>query len=107
VADWPTIKLPQLELSISLIKLITSFLANRKFKASVEGEFPAHREILAEVPEGSVLALLLYSLYINDATAATGTHLALFVDHTCIYATEKHERRVLSKWQRGLIAVKS
>jgi hypothetical protein len=49
----------------------------------------------------------LYSLYINDAPAASGTYLALFADDTCVYATEKHERRVLCKLQRGLIAVNS
>jgi hypothetical protein len=36
-----------------------------------------------------------------------GTHHALFADDTCIYATEKHERRVLCKLQRELIAVNS
>jgi hypothetical protein len=41
------------------------------------------------------------------APAAPGTHLALFADDTCSYATEKYERRVLWKMQRGLIAVKS
>jgi hypothetical protein len=59
------------------------------------------------VPQGSVLAPILYSLYINDAPAAPGTHLALFADDTCIYATEKHERRVFKKLQRGLTAMGS
>jgi hypothetical protein len=43
----------------------------------------------------------------NDAPAAPRTHLALFTDDTCIYATEKHERPVLCKLQRGLTAVNS
>jgi hypothetical protein len=34
----------------------------------------------------------------------TGTHLALFADDTCIYAAEKHERRVVCKLQRCLTA---
>jgi hypothetical protein len=34
-------------------------------------------------------------------------HLALFADDTCVYATEKHELRVLYKLQRGLTAVES
>jgi hypothetical protein len=59
------------------------------------------------VPQGSVLAPVLYSLYINDAPAAPGIHFALFADDTCVYATEKHERLVLNKLQRGLIAVGS
>jgi hypothetical protein len=94
-----------LEISTSIIKLIDSFLTDRKFKVLVEGEFPALRKIAAVVLQGSVLAPILYSLYIKDAPAAPGTHLALFADDTRIYATEKHERHVLYKLQRGLTAV--
>jgi hypothetical protein len=62
---------------------------------------------VAGVPQGSVLAPVLYNLYINDAPVAPGTHLALLADDTCIYATEKHERRVTNKLQHGLTAVGS
>jgi hypothetical protein len=96
-----------LQFTISLIKLIASFLTNRKFKVSVEGELSSPRKVAAGVPQCSVLAPILYSLYINDAPAAPGIHLALFSDDTCVYATGKHERRVLSKLQRGLTAVGS
>jgi hypothetical protein len=41
----------------------------------------------------------------NDASAAPGTHLVLFADDTCIYATQKHGCRVTCKLQRGLTAV--
>jgi hypothetical protein len=47
----------------------------------------------------------LYSLYINDAPAAPGIHLALFMDDTCIYMTEKHKHRVLCKLQCRLTEV--
>jgi hypothetical protein len=51
---------------------------------------------------------IVQSIYrINDALMAPGTHLALFPDDTCILATEKRERRVLCKLQRGLTAVRS
>jgi hypothetical protein len=59
------------------------------------------------VPPGSVLFPVLYSLYINDVPAAPGIQLALFADDTSIYASEKHERRVLNKLQRCLTAVGS
>jgi hypothetical protein len=55
-------KLSELEFSTSLIKLIASFLADRKFKVLVESEFPTQRKIEAGVPQGSVLAPVLYSL---------------------------------------------
>jgi hypothetical protein len=97
----------ELEFSTNLIKLIISFLTDRKFKVLVEGEFSTPRKTAAGIPQGSVLAPVLYSLYINDAPAAPGTHLALLADDICIYATEKYERRVLCKLQRGLAVVNS
>jgi hypothetical protein len=36
-------KLPELKLSISIIKLMSSFLSHRKFRVSVEGEMPTSR----------------------------------------------------------------
>jgi hypothetical protein len=56
------------------------------------------------MPQGSVLAPILYSL---NARAALGTLLALFADDMCIYAIWKYERHVLCKLQPGLTAVKS
>jgi hypothetical protein len=104
---WPIIKLSELEFSTSLIRLIASFLTDRKFKVLVESEFSTPLKMVAGVPEGSVLAPVLYSLYINDVPVAPGTHLVLFMDNTCIYKTGKHECHVLCKLQRKLIAVNS
>jgi hypothetical protein len=99
--------LSELQFSTSLVKLITSFLTNRQFKISVECELSSPKKVAAGVPQCSVLAPVLYTLYINDAPAAPGIHLALFVDDISIYETEKHERRVFNKFQRGLTAMGS
>jgi hypothetical protein len=62
MARRPTIKWPELQFSARLIKLIASFLTTRKFKVLVEGEFSTPREVAGGVPQGSVLAPILYSL---------------------------------------------
>jgi hypothetical protein len=59
-------KLSKLQFSISLIKLISSFLSQRKFRVSVEGEISTPRSMQAGVPQGSVLSQTPYNLYIND-----------------------------------------
>jgi retron-type reverse transcriptase len=63
-----TYKLSKLRFSTSLIKLISSFLSQRKFRASVEGEMSTPREMKAGVPQRSVLSPTLYNLYINDTS---------------------------------------
>jgi hypothetical protein len=64
-------KLSQLQFPISLIKLIASFLTNRKFKVSVIDELFSPRKVAAGVAHGSVLVPVLYSLYINYAPRGT------------------------------------
>jgi hypothetical protein len=54
------------------------------------------------VPQGSILAPTLNSLYINDAPQSPDVHLALFADDTCIYSSDRKEAYVLRKLQRGL-----
>jgi hypothetical protein len=64
-------ELSKLEFSINFIKLISSFLSQRKFRVSVEGEISTPREMQAGVPQGSVLSPTLYSIYINDTPQTT------------------------------------
>jgi hypothetical protein len=95
-------KLPKLNFSTTIIKLISSFLLQRKFRVSAEGEMSTPRCMQAGVPQGSVLSPTLYNLYINDTPQTIGVNLALFADDTCLYATECKEGYILRKVQRGL-----
>jgi hypothetical protein len=54
------------------------------------------------MPQGSLLSPTLYNLYINDTPQAIGVHLALFVDDTCLYVTDRKEGYIVRKLQRGL-----
>jgi hypothetical protein len=56
-------KVSKLQFSTSLIKLISSFLPQRKFRISVEGEMSTPRYMQAGVQQGSVLSSTLYNLY--------------------------------------------
>jgi hypothetical protein len=84
-------KLSKLECSTSLIKLISSFLSQRKFIVSVEREMSTPREMRAGLPQSSVLSPTLYNMYIrvNYAPQAPDVYLALFADDSCLYATDR------------------
>jgi hypothetical protein len=58
-------KLSKLKFSTSLIKLTGSFLSQRKFRVSVEGEMSTPRAMKAGVPQGSVLSPILFNMYIS------------------------------------------
>jgi hypothetical protein len=112
-ATWHTgllYKLSKLEFSINLIKLLSSFLSQRKFRVSVEGEMSTPRVMQAGVPQGSVLSLTLYSMYINDAPQTHGVYLALFAEDTCLYATDRevllleNSSAVSAQWRPGVSA---
>jgi hypothetical protein len=54
------------EFSTRLIKVISSFLSERNFRVSVEGEMSTPREMQAGVLQGSLLSPTLYNIYVND-----------------------------------------
>jgi hypothetical protein len=88
-------KLSKFEFSASLIKLISSFLSQRKYTycVLVESEMSIPSEMQARVPQGSIL----YIMHINDAPDRPGVHLTLFADDTCLYATIRKEGFVVRK----------
>jgi hypothetical protein len=78
-----------------LIKLISSFLSERKFSVSVEGEMSTPRVMQAGAPQGSILSPTLFNMYINDIPQTNGVHLALFADDTCLYVTDREDSLLL------------
>jgi hypothetical protein len=94
-------KLSTMEFSTNLIKLISSFLLQRKFRVSVEGKMSTPRDIKAGVLQGSILSPTLYNLYINDTLQIVGINLALHADDTSLYATECKERLCPQKYYAG------
>jgi hypothetical protein len=86
------------------MKLICSFLSQRKFRVSVADEMSTPRVTQAGVPQGSVLSPTLFNMhtYINDAARKHSLLLALFADDTSLYATDRKEGFVVRKLPRRL-----
>jgi hypothetical protein len=88
-------KLSKLEFSTSLIK-------QPKFRVSVVGEMSTPMEMLAGVPQCSVMSPTLFNMFTNDSPQSNGVHPVLFADDTCLYVTDHKEGFIVRKIQRGL-----
>lgn len=75
-----------------LVHLIKSFLNNRNFHVKIKNALSDNYPCHAGVPQGSILAPTLYSIYTNDAPKYLFTNYATFADDTCIYAIN-HNRK--------------
>ncbi|GFV47879.1 RNA-directed DNA polymerase from mobile element jockey [Trichonephila clavipes] len=75
----------RLGFSNQLIKIKHSYLNSREFRVKVENSLSPPRPILSGVPQGSLLWLKLFNLYINDIPKAVGVHLAMYADNTAIF----------------------
>ena len=66
---------------------ITSFLTGRSKKVIVEGSESESAPVISGVPQGSVLNLLLFLLFINDLPDNIGSNTRLFADDCIVYST--------------------
>ena len=71
------------------LKLVYSYLTNRKQRVKVESAYSTFQNISTGVPQGSVLGLL-FNIFINDMFYLDiESEFCNFVDDTTIYACEK------------------
>ena len=65
-----------------LLKIIQSFLANRKQRTVLNGKTSNRGTVTACVPQGSILGPLFFLVYINDLTKDLRCNANLFGDDT-------------------------
>ena len=75
------------------IKCVKFYLSNRKFKVHIKSTFSEPGNLLCRVPQGSILGLLLFLLYINNMPQGVGCELC------CMLMTLAHyfNIKILSK----------
>ena len=92
-------KLNKYKIPIYIIKIIISYLKNRKFKTQVNGKFSSMQSIVAGVPQGSILGPILFLFYINDLPMHPKVRLAFFADDTALLADSWNQNQALKYLQ--------
>ncbi|KAA5588664.1 reverse transcriptase family protein, partial [Pseudomonas aeruginosa] len=98
------------DLQHAYVRLLGSYLEGRSFLVAVEGAKSSVRPVTAGVPQGSVLAPVLYALYTNDIPTLEGNlqaweadvKLALFADDSAYFASSNFPSAAISRMQRLL-----
>ena len=85
------LKLLQLKFPTKIIKFISSYLSQRYFYVSSNGQNSSLRPIRAGVPQGSALGPVLFILYINNIPTPQDHRVinSIYADDTAILATSK------------------
>ena len=84
-------KLQHLGINGTLLTWIKHFLTNRQQQVVINGESSPPSLVTSGVPQGTVLAPLLFLCYINDITTNISSKLKLYTDDVLIYSTINSE----------------
>ena len=80
------LKLNQNCVTGNLLKLLRDFLSYRKQRVVLNSQHSSWDNVNAEVPQGSVLGLLLFLIYINDLSNNLSSNCKLFADDTSLFS---------------------
>ena len=84
--DGLIFKLRQNGISGNLLRLIESYMSNRKQRVVLNGHCSEYYPIESGVPQGSVLGPLLFLVYINDLETNIKSKIKFFADDTMLFS---------------------
>ena len=101
-------KLKQNGVTGNLLKLLVSYLSNRKQRVVLNGMHSDWGSINSGVPQGSVLGPLLFLVYINDIEKGIKSSIKFFADDTSLFSVVRdpnmsaeelnHDLKLISQW---------
>jgi len=72
-----------------ILKWIQYFMENRSQQVVIEGQGSSFVKVTSGVPQGTILALLLFLCYINDLPDQVRSKVRLYADDVLLYTTVK------------------
>ena len=84
------------------VKLLSSFLINRRQKVYQNQTSSQFMAINYGVPQGSILGPILFSVYINDLPLHISCACDLFADDTTLHNTNKHANTACADLQKDI-----
>ena len=98
-------KLFQIGIEDDAFNLFQSYLSNRKQVVVVEGVKSDTSDVMAGVPQGSMLGPLLFKNFINDITSNLESEITIFADDTTLLATRKDPNLTTQQFNRDLVNI--
>lgn len=88
--------------NMSIVKIIQSYLSNRKFDVKSCGKKSTLTEVRASLPQSGILFSTLYNIYTADMPALIDVNKITFVDDTMIYSTTAEPRKCRQVLQNAI-----
>ena len=83
--DGIIFKLQQNSILNDLLSILSDFLRNRKQRVTRNGQSFSWTNVIAGIPQGSILGPLLFLIYINDLPDGLPSNAKLFADDTSLF----------------------
>ena len=82
-------KLQRSGVSGEALKWFQSFLVGRRQAVTVDGSVSDFASLHPGVPQGAILSLLFFSIYMNNICTAVSENINLFADDTSLYVPDR------------------
>ena len=80
------LKITQNGISRNLLNLLRDFLNETKQQVNINRRFSTWKNINAGVPQGSILSLLFFLIYINDLAEGLSSNAKFLADDTSLFS---------------------